>query len=38
MDGNLNKEVIMNDPAVKEQFLLVEFKDLWVGRGSFCER
>lgn len=37
MQGELNKEVIQNDPAVKEQFLLVEFKDLWVGKGSFCE-
>lgn len=38
MKGDLNKEVIQNDPAVKEQFLLVEFKDLWVGEGSFCEQ
>ena len=38
MDGDLNKEVIMNDPAVKEQFLLVDFKDLWIAKGSFCEK
>ncbi len=38
MMGDLNKEVIQNDPAVKEQFLLVGFKDLWVGKGSFCEQ
>ncbi len=38
MKGDLNKEVIQNDPAVKEQFLLVTFKDLWIAKGSFCEQ
>jgi len=36
--GDLNKAVIESDPAVREGFLEVEFKKLYVARGAFSEK
>jgi uncharacterized protein YciI len=36
--GELQKEVIESDPAVKAGVLTPDFKRLWIARGSFCEK
>jgi uncharacterized protein YciI len=38
MKGELQKELIENDPAVKEGLLEPDFKKLWIAKGSFCEK
>jgi uncharacterized protein YciI len=38
MKGELQKEVIENDPAVKEGLLEADIKTLWIAKGSFCEK
>ncbi|MBL6447407.1 hypothetical protein JMN32_13905 [Fulvivirga sp. 29W222] len=37
MKGEVEPEVIMSDPAVKNGILQPELKTIWVGKGSFCE-
>lgn len=37
MKGEVEPEVIMSDPAVKNGILQPEIKTIWVGQGSFCE-
>jgi len=38
MKGDLQKEVIEFDPAVQEQLLELDFKQLWIAKGAFCEK
>lgn len=38
MKGDLQKEVIEFDPAVQEGLLELDFKQLYVAKGSFCEK
>ena len=38
MKGDLQKEVIELDPAVQEGLLELEFKQLYIAKGSFCEK
>lgn len=38
MKGDLQKEVIEADPAVQEGLLELQFKKLWIAKGSFCEK
>ena len=38
MKGDLQKEVIEFDPAVQEALLELDFKQLYVAKGSFCEK
>jgi uncharacterized protein YciI len=38
MKGDLQKEVIENDPAVMEGVLEPDFKKLWIAKGAFCEK
>lgn len=38
MKGDLQKEVILNDPAVADGLLEPDFKVLWIAKGSFCEK
>lgn len=35
--GDIEKEVIMNDPAVSNGIIQPDIKKIWVGKGSFCE-
>ncbi len=37
MKGDLHKEVIETDPAVRGTLLELEFKTLYIAKGSFCE-
>lgn len=37
MKGQVDPEVILSDPAVKNGILKPVIKTLWVGKGSFCE-
>ncbi|UII28402.1 hypothetical protein LVD15_08225 [Fulvivirga maritima] len=37
MKGEVAKEVIMNDPSVKNGIIDPEIKTIWVAKGSFCE-
>lgn len=37
MKGDLDPDVIDQDPAVKTGFLEPTIKKIWVGKGSFCE-
>lgn len=37
MKGDVGREVIMADPAVKNGILQPEIKTIWIGKGSFCE-
>jgi uncharacterized protein YciI len=37
MKGDLQKEVIEFDPAVQEGLMELDFKQLYIARGSFCE-
>lgn len=36
--GDLQKEVIENDPGVQEGLIEVIYKKLWIAKGSFCEK
>ncbi|MEP2773677.1 MAG: YciI family protein [Fulvivirga sp.] len=36
--GDIEKAVIMNDPAVQNGIIQPEVKKIWVGKGSFCEK
>ena len=38
LKGDLQKEVIEKDPALLEGLFLVDFKKLWIAKGSFCEK
>lgn len=38
MKGDLQKEVIEFDPGVQQGLLELEFKNLWIAKGSFCEK
>ncbi|MBK5277937.1 MAG: hypothetical protein JJE09_03635 [Bacteroidia bacterium] len=38
LKGDLETEVIEFDPAVQEGLLELDFKKLWVAKGSFCEQ
>lgn len=38
VDGELASEVIENDPAVLQGFLVADIKKLWIAKGSFCEK
>jgi uncharacterized protein YciI len=38
MKGDLQKEVIELDPAVQEGLLELDFRELYVAKGSFCEK
>ena len=38
MKGALQKEVIESDPSLNEGLYQVEFKKLFIAKGSFCER
>jgi uncharacterized protein YciI len=38
MKGKVQSEVIENDPAVREGLLEIGLKDLYVAKGSFCEK
>ncbi|HYG20075.1 MAG TPA: YciI family protein [Ohtaekwangia sp.] len=37
MHGDLQKEVIERDPGVEQGLLTLDFKKLWIAKGSFCE-
>lgn len=36
--GQVEPEVIMSDPAVKNGIIQPEIKKIWVGKGAFCEQ
>jgi uncharacterized protein YciI len=36
--GELDREVIELDPAVREGLLELEFQKLWIAKGGFCEK
>lgn len=36
--GDLQKEVIETDPAVREGLLEIEIEKLWIAKGGFCEK
>lgn len=38
MNGDLQKEVIEFDPGVQQGLLELEFKKLWIAKGTFCEK
>ncbi len=38
MKGDLQREVIEFDPAVQEGLLELDFKQLYIAKGSFCEK
>lgn len=38
MKGDVEPEVIMSDPAVRNGIIQPEIKKVWVGKGSFCEQ
>ena len=38
MKGDLENEVVENDPGVKEMLMEFEVKKLWVAKGAFCEK
>lgn len=38
MKGEVELEVIMNDPAVKNGIIQPEVKKIWVGKSAFCEK
>jgi uncharacterized protein YciI len=38
MRGELQKEVIEADPGLQEGLLEVNYKKLWIAKGSFCEK
>ncbi|HTE31159.1 MAG TPA: YciI family protein [Chryseolinea sp.] len=36
--GELEKEIVEGDPAVQEGLLELDLKQLWIAKGSFCEK
>jgi uncharacterized protein YciI len=38
MRGDVQQEVIENDPGVKEMLMEFKLKKLWIAKGSFCEK
>lgn len=38
MKGDLNKEYLESDPAVREGTLTMDIKKLWIAKGAFCEK
>lgn len=38
MRGNVDEELITADPAMEDAMLEVDFKKLWIAKGSFCEK
>ena len=38
MKGTVTSELFENDPGVQESLLELSIKDLWVAKGSFCEK
>lgn len=38
LKGELQKEVIENDPSVNEGLFEIQFKKLYIARGAFCEK
>jgi hypothetical protein len=38
MKGDLQQEVILQDPAVGAGLFEPEFKKLWIAKGAFCEK
>jgi len=38
LKGELEKEVLESDPAVHEGLLELDFKQLWIAKGAFCEK
>lgn len=38
MNGEVQKEVFENDPAVREGLIDLEIKKLFIAKGSFCEK
>jgi len=38
MKGEVQQEVILQDPSVIEGLYEPEFKKLWIARGAFCEK
>jgi len=38
LKGELQKEVIENDPSINEGLFQIEFKKLYIAKGAFCEK
>jgi uncharacterized protein YciI len=38
MKGALQREVVENDPGVREILMEFDLKKLWIAKGSFCEK
>lgn len=38
VEGEPDRELIMNDPAVRDGILYPVFREIWLSRGSFCEQ
>jgi len=38
LKGDLDQELIMNDPAVQNGIIQPDIKKIWVAKGSFCEK
>jgi uncharacterized protein YciI len=38
LNGDLNKEYLESDPAVREGILTLDIKKLWIAKGAFCEK
>lgn len=38
LKGDLQKEVIERDPSTNEGLFEIQFKTLWIAKGSFCEK
>jgi len=38
LKGELQKEVIENDPSINEGLFQIEFKELYIAKGAFCEK
>lgn len=38
LKGDLNKEYLESDPAVREGIVTMDIKKLWIAKGAFCEQ
>jgi uncharacterized protein YciI len=38
LKGDLQREVIEKDPSINEGLFEIQFKNLWIAKGSFCEK
>ncbi len=38
MRGDVDEELITADPAMEDGMLEIDFKKLWIAKGSFCEK